>query len=326
MSDQTTGLVHDAPLVSVVIPVFNCAQFIGVAIDSVLAQDYPQLEVIVVDDGSTDATRSVIDGFRDRVILLAQENRGCAAARNLGVAHAQGDYIAFLDADDAWWHGKLRYQIEGLQQSNLQMAYSRFIIWQPEADGTYAAPERIFAVTDNPALSDSALVTGDTYPELLIDSIVWTSTVLIKKSALQQAGPFDETLALGEDYDLWLRLSQMLPMLGQAQPTALYRQHPASITRQVHAVNHEYLVIQRALGRWGPGSQANAPGMAARLQARLARSMFSHGYNHARAGSHAIAASSYRGSMRHGGWRLKVALRALVSGLRARLGNSLKVK
>ena len=309
----------DAPLVTVVIPAFNCAPFIRTAIDSVLAQDYPDLEIIVIDDGSTDATGSIVETYGDRVRLLAQANRGCAAARNLGIANARGDYIAFLDADDAWWQGKVSYQIEGLRQSGLQMAYSRFIVWQPEADGSCLAPQRVFAVPDNPALSDCALVTGDTYQELLLDCIVWTSTVLIRKSALLQVGCFDETLALGEDYDLWLRLSQMLLMLGQEQPTALYRQHPDSITRRVHAINHEYLVIQRSLDKFGPGSQASAAGMPARLQARLARSMFSHGYNHARVGNHAIAASSYRASMRHGGWRLKVALRAWLSSLRARL-------
>lgn len=319
LAHSLTDSLPDLPLVSVVIPAFNCAQFIGSAIDSALAQDYPHLEMIVIDDGSTDDTRGVVETYGDRVRLLAQPNRGCAAARNLGVAKAQGEYIAFLDADDAWWHGKIRYQLQGLQQSGLEMAYSRFIVWHPEADGMYPAPESVFAIADHPALSDCALVTGDTYPELLLDCIVWTSTVLLRKAALLQAGPFDESLALGEDYDLWLRLSQTLPMLGQAQPTALYRQHPQSITRRVHPVNHEYLVIRRALDRWGPGSQANAAGMAARLQARLARTMFAHGYNHACAGNHAIAACSYRESMRHGGFHLKVALRAWVSALRARL-------
>src|SRR5207237_4177688 len=100
------------PLVSAVIPVFNRVRSIGAAIDSALAQDMKELEVLVVDDGSTDATREVVGGHPDpRVRLIARERRGgAAAARNAGIAAAAGDYIAFLDSDDVWLPGKLAWQ------------------------------------------------------------------------------------------------------------------------------------------------------------------------------------------------------------------------
>lgn len=301
-----TGL----PLVSIVIPAFNAERYLADAVDSVLAQDYPRLDIIVIDDGSTDATASIVAGFGTHVRLISQANRGCAAARNAGVRAARGDYIAFLDADDVWWPHKIRLQVDALAASGLPMAYSRFIVWTPDATGTFPPPEQMFGMTHHPALSDCALVSGNIYPQLLLDCIVWTSTVLLEKSLLETAGPFDESLVIGEDYDLWLRLSHLTVMLGMEQPTALYRQHAQSITREVHAVNYEYLVIRRALDRWGDGTAhaAPRPGLSSLMRNRLARSMSSHGYNHARHGSQRVAADSYLKVLRYGGLRLKPAV------------------
>lgn len=294
----------EAPLVSVVIPAYNCARFIREAVDSALAQDYAALEVIVVDDGSTDDTGAILASFGGRIRLLSQPNRGCAAARNLGIGHARGRYVAFLDADDVWWPGKIRYQMEALGKTGYRMAYSRFIVWHPEADGRYVPAERMFSVAGIAHVSTCALVTGHTYEALLRDCIVWTSTVLIEKAALHEAGGFDEALELGEDYDLWLRLSRTMPMLGLEQPTALYRQHPHSITRGARDINYEYLILNRALALWGPGS---APGRNA-MQARLAHSMFNHGYSHYHSGNTRIAALSFLQCMKHGGIRMKPLL------------------
>ena len=308
----TTGL----PLVSVIIPAFNAEHFLADAIDSVLAQDYPHLDIIVIDDGSTDSTSGIVSGYGERVRLISQTNRGCAAARNAGVRAAHGHYVAFLDADDVWWPHKIRLQIDALTASGYRMAYSRFIVWTPDARGTFPPPELMFSMTDNPGLSNCALVTGNVYSHLLLDCIVWTSTVLLERSLLETAGPFDESLVMGEDYDLWLRLSQETVMLGIERPTALYRQHGQSITRSVHAVNYEYLVIRRALDRWGEGAPhadaasdaAPTPMLSSMMRNRLARSMLSHGYNHARHGSKRVAADSYLKVLQHGGLRLKPAM------------------
>ena len=296
------------PLVTVVIPAFNCEGFVGEAIASVLAQDYPHLEVLVIDDGSTDATAQVAAGFGSRVRVLSQPNRGCAAARNRGLAHSGGDFVAFLDADDVWAPHKLGYQMRGLQESGLTMAYSRFLEWRPGPDGRYEPSYEMFARRDRKQLSASAVVTGDTYPYLLLDSIVWTSTVLVAKAELTRSGFFDETLALGEDYDLWLRLSRNIPMLGQEEPTALYRQHPGSITQRVNDVHYEYLVLNRALEKWGVRTIPGELNMDRLLRQRLARCMFSHGYNHSKAGNARVAAACYWKSLRHSGFRLRTAI------------------
>jgi hypothetical protein len=305
----------EVPLVSVVIPAYNCERFIRDAVDSALAQDYPAIEIIVVDDGSTDDTGALLASYGTRIRLLSQPNRGCAAARNKGVAHAHGRYIAFLDGDDAWSPWKIRYQIEALGKAGYKLAYSRFIVWHQEADGHYLPAYRMFSAEGIAHVSDCALVTGCTYEALLKDCMVWTSTVLVEKAVLDEAGGFDESLELGEDYDLWLRLSRVMPMLGLEQPTALYRQHPHSITRGARNTNYEYLVLNRALAAWGPGS-APEPGA---MRARLARSMFNHGYSHYRGGNARIAALSFLQCMKHGDIGVKPLLLFLVCLAKATL-------
>lgn len=315
MNNKNPADPGDAPLVSVVIPAYNCARFIREALDSALAQDYPGVEVIVVDDGSTDETGAILASYGARIRLLSQRNRGCAAARNAGVAHARGKYIAFLDGDDAWRPWKIGYQMQALGETGYKLAYSRFIVWHQEADGFYMPAERMFSAEGLAHVSDCELVTGYTYEALLKDCMVWTSTVLVEKAVLDEAGGFDETLELGEDYDLWLRLSRTLPMLGLAQPTALYRQHPHSITRGARNTNYEYLVLSRALALWGPGS-APEPGA---MQARLARSMFDHGYSHYKGGNARVAALSFLQCMKHGDIRIKPLLLFLVCLAKATL-------
>lgn len=304
------------PLISVVIPAYNCASFIAEAVDSVLAQDYPELEVIVVNDGSTDGTEAVLQSYGGRIRLLTQANQGCAAARNHGLRHARGRYIAFLDGDDVWCPDKLSYQYRALAASGYRMAYSRFIVWHPDAAGRYPPAMRMLSAPDPHCLSDCALITGSTYEALLLDCIVWTSTVLAEKSLLDEAGGFDVAMAMGEDYDLWLRLARLGPMLGLERATALYRSHPQSLTHTVRPVNYEYLVLSRALEAWGEGAASPGAKRSRAIDARLARSMFCHGYAHFRNGDPAIAAASFLRCLRHGDLRFKPMLLLLLSQMK----------
>lgn len=312
--------MENPPLVSAVIPAYNSACHISEALDSVLAQDYPALEIIVVDDGSTDNTREIVSAYGDRVQLLTQANQGSAVARNNGILRAKGKYIAFLDADDIWWPHKIRSQVEALAASGHKMAYSRFIWWRPDAQGKFSPPHTEFAAHPNPNIFTDTIVTGSPYAELLLDCIVWTSTVIVEKSELEKAGMFDETLRKGQDYDLWLRLSRNIEMLGIEQPTALYRIHPDSITSSVKDINYEYLILARAVKQWGEkGPEGRSP-PAGRVAARLARSSFGHGYAHLKAGDSRIAMRSFRASMTHSGFRIKTWLLLIAAALRSVLG------
>lgn len=283
----------DSPLVSVVIPAYNSEKFITEAIESALRQDYSPIEIIVVDDGSTDNTFDIASSFGNRVIVLQQANQGAAVARNLGIRKANGKYIAFLDADDIWWEHKISHQIAELQKTDYRIAYSRFIWWHPEG-GQYSSADSEFAIDNNPRLSSHPIQppTGWIYPELLLDCIMWTSTVIAEKSALESVDMFDPFLRKGQDYDFWLRLARNFKVLGVSQPTALYRMHDQNITHTVKDINYEYNILTNTITRWGVAAPDGRKLEPQLLSERLRLSCFRHGYAHLKHGDPKIALQS----------------------------------
>lgn len=239
------------PLISVVIPCYNAERWIEATLRSVLAQGWPKLEIIVVDDGSSDHSVERIRTHFPSVTVLQQKNSGVAAARNLGIANSNGDWIAFVDADDIWLPGKLHEQWQALtRQPDGRMAYAAWDIWSC----TTPEPEASLVSDLDLRGKDASLWDGPSgwiYPDLLEDCCVWTSTVLAHRSLFDEIGAFDEKLRIGEDYDLWLRASQVTPILRVAKPLALYRIHSDSITKKAPDINYQALVITRAINRWG---------------------------------------------------------------------------
>lgn len=206
-----TGAPTPYPLVSVVIPAYNRADTIARALESVLAQDYARLEVIVVDDGSTDATQAVVAGFADpRIRLVAQANAGVSAARNRGIAEARGALVAFLDSDDEWLPGKVSAQVALFQRASprLGLVYTGFA--SVAADGT---------ATEHPARHR-----GWIYRDLLARNVVTGcgSTAMFRRAALELAGGFDPALPANEDYDLVLRVARFFEADCVAGPLARY--------------------------------------------------------------------------------------------------------
>jgi glycosyltransferase involved in cell wall biosynthesis len=242
------------PKISVVIPCYNATPYIAATIQSALAQDWPDLELVVVDDGSSDGSAELVQRLFPAVTLIRQSNQGVAAARNNGIAHAQGEWIAFLDADDIWLPGKLHAQWAALQAApGTRMAYTAWQVWS----STEPAPQSAYLAQINAESGNTARwagATGWVYPQLLLDCVVWTSTVLAHKSVFAEAGVFDPALRIGEDYDLWLRASRITPILRVPRPLALYRMHPNSITKSVPEKNFRALVVGRAISRWGYSS------------------------------------------------------------------------
>lgn len=203
---------------SVVIPCFNQAHYLGEAIESVVAQTLPGFEVIVVDDGSCDNTYSVA-GRYPSVRRVRQMNRGVAAARNLGLAKASGDFLVFLDADDRLLPWALETGISALAKRKhiaLVIGMSRDI----RSDG------RAFGDGHQP------LVTQDHYLRLLEDCYVWSgSSVVYRRSAVEQIGGFDDGLTAGDDYDLYLRLARRFPVFCHETVVTEYRRHGSNTTR-----------------------------------------------------------------------------------------------
>lgn len=239
--------------ISVIVPCYNAAAFLPATLRSVLAQQGFELQIILVDDGSTDGSAELVARDFPDVTLVRQSNAGVAAARNTGLAHARHDWVAFIDADDLWLPGKLQAQWDLLSgQPDAGLAYSAWKVWtsnEPEPSADWLAQLARDALQVQRWQGPS----GWLYPELLVDCVVWTSSVLVRRELLAGAGGFDEALRIGEDWDLWLRLSRLTPMLRVARPLAIYRMHPDSITKAPPDTNYKHLVVSRALQRWGTG-------------------------------------------------------------------------
>ncbi len=187
------------PQVSVIIPTYNRGRVIKEAIDSVLAQDYTEFELIVVDDGSTDHTSDVLDSYRNVIKVLSQKNKGVSAARNRGIAEASGKFIAFLDSDDLWLPQKLSTQVEFFNKTPDALICQTEEVW---------IRNRLRVNPKKRHKKPSGMI----FKLSLELCLVSPSAVMIKRSLFDRVGEFDETLPACEDYDLWLRISSRFPI------------------------------------------------------------------------------------------------------------------
>ena len=242
--------------VSVIIPAHNDARHLRECLDSVLAQDVP-VEVIVVDDGSEDDTASILASYGDRVKAIRQANAGAGAARNAGMNIASGEFIAFLDADDVWLPGKLRHQVDVLQQ-------------RPRAGFVFTGWRCLYP---DGSTSDVRPTESLSYSDLLMDCRILTSTVVMRRSLVDQVGRFATELRRGQDYNYWIRVSRVTEIVGIATPLAIYRVDGAAQVRKTAGVNWEREVIAQALSRFGSGGVPRA-----QIRRRLWQLSFGFGY------------------------------------------------
>jgi Glycosyltransferases involved in cell wall biogenesis len=185
------------PLISVIIPTFNRASIIERAIHSVLKQTHKNIEIIIVDDCSTDGTQSILNKFKNNnfFYFLHEKNKGPAAARNTGIFNSSGEYIAFLDSDNEWLPKKLEIQIRSFQKAkDIGLVYCDTIVLKNH---------QIVSIIPSPAIKN---IEGNIFNSLLIENFIDTSSVLIKKECFQNIGYFDEKFDCLEDYDLFLRI------------------------------------------------------------------------------------------------------------------------
>jgi glycosyltransferase involved in cell wall biosynthesis len=195
------------PLVSAIVPTYNRADTVGQAVESILGQTYKNIEVIVVDDGSTDGTHDVLQRFGSRLRIFRQENAGPSAARNRGIAAAQGEMIAFLDSDDTWLSEKIERQTRLLSAADRSVPCCI-------CNATIRAANGPDGTSFQSALLDPAVDEGlwlNVAQVLIGRFLLFSQAVLIRRSALDRVGGFDENLRYLEDYDLALRLSSLGP-------------------------------------------------------------------------------------------------------------------
>ena len=201
----------DTPLVSVIIPTYRRSAFLRRAIESVIAQTYSPVEVIVVEDGSHEA-REVASSFGARVTYLWQKNQGAAVARNTAAAAARGSWLALLDDDDFWSPDKLERQFELLRAfPSLGFVHTNYF-WFRNGCGQPRPPEQVHSVPS-----------GWVTQQLVLDRFsIGTSTVLVRADLFRKVGGFNPAYRLVQDYDLWIRLSQVAQFGYLTTPVAYY--------------------------------------------------------------------------------------------------------
>jgi len=223
---------HTNVLVSVVIPCYDREKYIEAAIDSVLAQEYHPLEIIIVDDGSRDSSIEIIERFGSAVTLIRQENAGAAAARNTGVRNSLGTFLSFLDSDDLWTDDKLAKQLDVMTR-------------QPEIDLAFAHAEEFIS----PELADDVANTIRCREGVMPARL--PSTILIRREAFLKVGFFDETLTIGEGID-WLARANDAGIRSVVLPDVLLRRrlHETNIGRTKKGMRQDYVrVLKAALDR-----------------------------------------------------------------------------
>lgn len=207
------------PKVSIIIPAYNQGHYLREAIDSALAQTYPDFEVVVVDDGSTDNTSEVAHSYSDtRVRYVSQENRGLSAARNTGIRNSYGTFLTFLDSDDQFLPVKLEVLVRELEvRPELGMVAGQAIPIDEQG-------RQVGKTFDKPLPAEPHL--------LLLGNPLHVGSVVLRRVWQEKVGFFDETLRSYEDWDMWLRLAQAgCQMTWVSQPVSLYRFHSAQMTR-----------------------------------------------------------------------------------------------
>ncbi|MFH2069022.1 MAG: glycosyltransferase family 2 protein [Candidatus Omnitrophota bacterium] len=216
-----TGNQAAPPLVSVIIPTLNREKYIRQCIESVLSQDYPDLEVIVVDNGSTDNTEEILKSFGGRIKFLKEEKRGVSAARNKGIRESRGEFIALLDSDDYCLPGKISLSVQKLLEDPcISLIYTDYILVDSEGNQTeivkkfHPAPEQFLRF-------------------FLLNFGILPSTTLLRKEYLEKIGYFDETMLEGaEDTDMLFKALKAGCRFGHIpRPLNAYRWHSENISR-----------------------------------------------------------------------------------------------
>lgn len=304
-------MTTEREMVSVIIPTHNYGQFVADAVESALNQTYRPLEVIVVDDGSTDDTRQRLAPYLDRIQYLYQDNKGVSAARNTGIRHARGEWVAFLDADDVWHPRKTESQL-GVAAIDATVG----LIGSPEC-------------AEFPAELPACPVIRPIGVRNFFFSVVFgPSGALVRRTAIDLVGGFDETIAIVEDRELWLRLCVAVRGLEVSIPCWRYRSHSGQASRNAQRTFDNYVrMLTKFIGAH-PEYERDRRSAFAYMHLDAAHGFFDNG-NRSRALGHLLSSWWYRpwsvrvGDTEQVALRFKLAVKfvvgeALFSRLRAR--------
>jgi glycosyltransferase involved in cell wall biosynthesis len=245
-----------------------------------------------VDDGSRDGTASVVQGYRGSVKYLRQENRGEPAARNLGIRNARGSYIAFLDGDDLWTPDKLAVQMEYFDKNqSCDLVYSDMKTFDDEGVIEESVKKRFNIIFPR----------GNIFRQLFRETLFGSGSVVLRKRCFETIGFFDETLLVGSDYEMWLRIARRFEVGYIDRPLLMYRQHPTMATRSLgrvlqHGMPWEVVVLKRTL-ELHPGIIEEL-GMSA-INQRLSKPYACMGHTFLQQQNHLNARGMFREALAH---------------------------
>src|SRR5690554_6825465 len=288
------------PLVSVITPTYNRADYLPFAVESVLSQSVPDFELIVIDDGSTDGTAELMERYLadSRIRYLKQENQGQSVARNRGIAEARGQFICFLDSDNAWVSTKLETSLKAFEE-------------HPEADIVYGDFITIDGEGHEHGVNRMARYSGRITPQLLRDNFVSMNTTMTRKRCFDEIGGFDSADRLAEDYGLWLRFSTRYQFLYVPAVLGYYRvmENQISSDKESRLMANEQ-IIRNFLGAFPEAlSRGEARHGMSRFFVRKGRYELSQGRY--RAALKELARAATRDPLWSGPWRL--AMKMLVN-------------
>ena len=286
------------PRVSVIIPVRNGKDYLQEALDSVLQQSFTNLELLLIDDGSTDDDydRYAVQDERIRVIHLT--GKGVSHARNTGMAQARGDLLAFLDADDIWFPGKLQAQVTYFDSHpEVGVVFGKFIRWNAQPDGQFPPATSLIEDAAQFTSADPER-SGWLYTRLLDGLLVGMNTAVVRRSVYEAVGGFNEAMRQGEDYDFWLKASRVAQMHSLNGPVALYRIHNASAMHRLSDDSHLVNLLHGASLRWGLNTHGDQQLGRRSFDKRLAGVYFDHAYAHYWYGNRMIARAAFWQALR----------------------------
>ena len=219
------------PTVSVIIHTYNNEKFIAETIESVLNQTYKDYEIIVVDDGSVDGTRDALQPYMQKIRYHYKENGGIASAKNTGIRLSKTEFIAFLDHDDLWVPDKLKLQMEYFNQNpQVGLVYAKYTSFRGDKE-LRTKPEKGYS--------------GWIFKELLSKSFMQTSTVMVKRECLNAVGPYDESFSLGDEYDMFLRISKRFQCGFIDKGLTRYRAHDTNASKDNFLFDKENLGVYK---------------------------------------------------------------------------------
>lgn len=242
VSDDEASVPVLNPRVSVVIPTYNRAAKTVRAVNSVLAQSYRSIEIIVVDDGSTDNTSLALQSvFGDKIRYFRKTNGGVSSARNFGIAQTKGEYVAFLDSDDLWLPNKIEMQVKYLDAHE---SYGMVLTGYEHFENENSAPKIINRRSQIPR-------DGNILENILLNPSLVPSTVMVRKSALDKIGVFDESLPTAEDLEFHFRMASQFPIGLIDMPLIQFIQGPEGLSAKVRTYSDYIYVVERFLQQYG---------------------------------------------------------------------------